>query len=291
MFEPSPSTIRLVRDPGLRPVMVAGPDAVAFLDAQAMTPLAGSPENVCITSAFANNKGRVIAVAATWRTGESWQLLLPDDQAEWFVAHLLRYRFRSRCDIEVLAEDAVIGVLGDGANEALRKAGVPVPEPRRAKGDEALSAVALDGNRYLVVGTEDNIGRVADALEAEPGETGSDYWRGACIQAGEVAVYEATRGQFLPQTLNLDESEVVGWHKGCYPGQEVIARLQHRGQVKKRLLAIARPPGVAIGERAEVEGVPVEVVDHGILGDGRDVTQVVASYPFDPALEKLRLGL
>ena len=289
MSEPSPSTTRLVRDPELRPVMVSGPDAVAFIDAQAMTPVADPPENVCITCAFANNKGRVIAVATAWRTGESWQLLLPDNQAEWFVAHLLRYRFRSRCDIEVLAEDAVIGVLGDGANEALSKAGAPVPDPGCAKGDEELSAVALAGNRYLVVGAEDNIERVADALKAESGETGSDYWRGACIQAGEVAVYEDTRGQFLPQTLNLDEAGVIGWHKGCYPGQEVIARLQHRGQVKKRLLAIARPPGVAIGERAEVEGVPVEVVDHGVLGDGRDVTQIAAPYPFDPALENLKL--
>ena len=291
MSEPSPSTTRLVHDPELRVVMIAGPDATAFLDAQGMTPLKSLGEDDCITCAFANNTGRVIAVATAWRTGESWQLLLPGDQAEWFVAHLLRYRFRSRCDIEVLAEDAVIAVLGDDAKEALRKAGVPVPEPRRVKGDEELSAVSLARDRYLVVGTEDSINRVAEALEAECGESGSGYWRGAYLQAGEVAVYAAARGQFLPQMLNLDEAEVIGWNKGCYPGQEVIARLQHRGQVKKRLLLIERALGVAIGERAEVEGIPVEVVDHGVLDDGRAVTQVVAPHPFDPALEKLRLGL
>jgi len=289
MSESSPSTTYLVRDPELRLVMVAGPDATAFLDAQGMTPLESGAENDCITCAFADNKGRVIAVATAWRRGESWQLLLPGDEAQWLVEHLLRYRFRSRCDIEVLAECDVMAVLGDGAGEALSMAGGPVPEPGHAQGDEVLSTVALAGDRYLVAGTKSTVNAVADALETECETADSAYWRGACMQAGEVVVYDATRGRFLPQMLNLDEADVIGWHKGCYPGQEIIARLQHRGQVKKRLLLIRRPLGVAVGERAEVEGIALEVVDHGVLEDGRAVTQVVAPFPFDPALEKLRL--
>lgn len=66
MSESSPSTTYLVRDPELRLVMVAGPDATAFLDAQGMTPLGSSAENDCITCAFADNKGRVIAMATAW---------------------------------------------------------------------------------------------------------------------------------------------------------------------------------------------------------------------------------
>ena len=269
--------------------MVAGPDATAFLDAQGMTPLKDVSENACMTCAFADNMGRVIAVTTAWRTGESWQLVLPRDQADWLVSHLMRYRFRSRCDIEVLAEDTVIAVLGQEAGSALRKAGAPIPDPGHARGEESFSSVALAGDRSLVLGTKDNIERVAGDLSAECEEAGNGYWRGACMQAGEVAVYEGTRGQFLPQMLNLDQLEVIGWHKGCYPGQEVIARLQHRGRIKKRLLLIGRPLEVGVGERIDVEGITVEVVDHGVLTDGRAVTQVVAPYPFDEALEALAL--
>lgn len=286
--ESSPSAVHLVRDPEMSVVMVAGPDATGFLNAQAMTLLLDREENRCIKCAFADNKGRVIAVATAWRSGEAWRFLLPSDQAAWLVQHLLRFRFRSRCDIEVLAEFQVIAVFGPGTREALRKAGVPAPEPGRVQGDETLNCVALNAERYVVLGEKDAVGRVAESLESESRETGGGYWRGIGMRAGDAIVYEASRGRFLPQMLNLDEAEVIDWKKGCYPGQEVIARLQHRGTVKKRLLLVGRPLEAAIGERAEVEGIPVEIVDRGILEDGREVTQVVAPYPFDAAIEKLR---
>lgn len=286
--ESSLSAVHLVRDPGLSVVMVAGPDATAFLNAQAMTLLLDREENRCIKCAFADNKGRVIAVATAWRSGESWRFLLPSDQAAWLVQHLLRFRFRSRCDIEMIAEYAVIAVFGRGSREVLRKADVPTPEPGRVQGDETLSCAALGADRYLVLGEKDAVDRVADSLASESRESNGGQWRAVGMQAGDAVVYEASRGRFLPQMLNLDEAEVIGWNKGCYPGQEVIARLQHRGTVKKRLLLIGRPLEAAIGERAEVEGIPVEIVDRGVLEDGREVTQVVAPYPFDAALEKMR---
>ncbi len=287
--ESSFSATRLVRNPDLRLVMVAGPDATVFLNAQAMTPLTDSGENECLICAFADNRGRVIATATAWHQGEAWQLLVPAGQADWLVSHLLRYRFRSRCDIEVLVDYGIVIAIGPGAGDLLRRAGLSVPETGHAQGDEQLGAVALSGDRYIVTGDKDDIDSVSATLEAECEATGNAYWRGVCMRAGEVTVYEATRGHFLPQMLNLDEAEVIGWHKGCYPGQEVIARLQHRGQVKKRLLLIDRPLEVGIGERTDVEDIPVEVVDHGVLEDSRAVTQVVAPHPFDPVLEKLKL--
>lgn len=284
----SPSTTCFVRDPGLRLVMVAGADATVFLNAQSMTPLDARDENECFACGFADNTGRVIAIATAWRRGESWQLLLPADQAAWLVSHLERYRFRSRCDIEVLAEYDLMAVFGRGASDALLKADAPAPAPGHAGGGELLCSVALSEDRYVVLGSNGSGQHVADALQTACRETDFGRWRGACMRAGEVAVYAATRGQFLPQMLNLEEAGVVGWNKGCYPGQEVIARLQHRGTVKKRLLLIGRSLDAAIGERAEVGGIPVEIVDRGVLQDGRGVTQVVAPYPFDAAIEKLR---
>ena len=289
MSESTPTTPRLVRDPGLQLVTVAGDDATAFLHAQSMTPLKDCPEDSRITCAFADNKGRVIAVATAWRQGESWQLVLPAGQADWLVEHLMRYRFRSRCDIESATDFRVCAILGEGAGRLMGEAGLAVPEVGQAGGDESLSVVALAPDRYLAVGLGAVLSAAMTALESRCESAESADWRGACMRAGEAAVYEATRGRFLPQMLNLDEQDVIGWQKGCYPGQEVIARLQHRGEAKRRLLLIDRPLDVGIGERIDVEGIPVEVVDRGVLEDGRAVTQVVAPYPFDPALEQLKL--
>lgn len=291
MSEFTPSTPRLVRDPGLQLVTVAGNDATAFLHAQSMTPLTDCPEYRCITCAFADNKGRVIAIATAWRRGESWQLLMPAGHGDWLAEHLMRYRFHSRCDIESTADFKVCAVFGKGAGKLVGEADWPVPGIGHAAGDDSLSVVASAHDRYLAVGLELAMPGAIKALEFRCETMESAYWRGACMIAGEVAVYGTTRGRFLPQMLNLDERDVIGWQKGCYPGQEVIARLQHRGEAKKRLLLLEGSLEAGVGKRAEVAGTPVEIVDHGVLGNGQAVTQVVAPHPFDPALERLRLSL
>lgn len=274
-------------DPGLRLLVLTGDDTTAFLDAQSMTPLQDCEPGRVVTCGFANNKGRVLALATAWHREGNWYLLLPGDQVEWFAAHLLRFRFRSRVSIETPPGCTVYAMIGESARSLLQ-ASWRVPEPGNVREQDTVNLLSLPGARYLMVSVQQT-GANSTAcarntgLSSDPAE-----WQGACILAGEATVYAATRARFLPQSLNLDHTGVIGWHKGCYPGQEVITRLQHRGTVKRRLLPLMVHSDASIGERTVVSGVAVEIVNRGRLADGRPVTQVIAPYPFEAGLETLR---
>lgn len=275
----------LVIEPGLARVTASGPDAADFLDAQSMTALGRLEDFHVQRCAFADAKGRVVTTALAWHAGDDWRFILPAGEADWFVSHLLRFRFRSKVEIATDTAWQVAALFGDGVADTLEAAGVDAPDPGTATvADELEIAVTTDG-RCLVAGHRADMAAVLEKLSAASESTDPAQWHAAGMQAGDVVVAEPTRGRFLPQFLDLDQQDVIAWDKGCYPGQEVIARLQHRGTVKHRLLLLAEDVDAFPGSRAEVAGITVEVVGHGRLPDGRPVTQVVAPYPFDPKLE------
>lgn len=282
------SDVPLVRDPGLGRVTASGPDAAAFLEAQGMTALAGLPDYRLQRCAFADARGRVVAIALAWHIGDEWRLVLPASEAEWFVAHLLRFRFRAKVEIDASADWRVVALVGGGTGGALEAAGLELPAAgtaaATADGTEVLS---IAGGDCLVAADDRRMDEVIDLLGTVCTPADTALWDGVRMRAGEAMVREPTRGRFLPQFLDLDRHGVIAWNKGCYPGQEVIARLQHRGTVKYRLLLLAEDVDGEPGTRTEVAGVTVEVLGHGRLSDGRVVTQVVAPYPFDPGLEEL----
>ena len=70
---------------------------------------------------------------------------------------------------------------------------------------------------------------------------GSDGWRWRLIAAGIPVVTAATQEQFVPQMANLEQLGAVSFTKGCYPGQEIVARAQYRGEVKRRLFRLHAP--------------------------------------------------
>lgn len=277
----------LLRDSGLSRIGIGGSDATAFLEAQSMTALATLEERHLRRCAFADPRGRVIATATVWHIGTDWRLILPATEAEWFATHLLRFRFRSRVEIEV-TDWVVAAVFGKNVDSMLTAAHLTVPVTDMSNMDGDLEIAALPGERYLIAGEATRMTATLDALAAECGDADRQHWHGVCMQAGEVALCEATRGQFLPQWLNFATQDIIAWNKGCYPGQEIIARLQHRGTIKRRLLLLGTDIDAPHGARTEVAGIPVDIVNRGTLQNGEPLTQVVAPYPFDSALEDLQ---
>ena len=254
-----------------------------------MTALAGLDDYRLQRCAFADAKGRVVATAHAWHIGDEWRLVLPAGEAEWFVTHLLRFRFRARLDIGVSTGWRVVALIGDGIGDAAKAVGLKRPGVGMAAVADGIEILSTAPAHCLVAGDAQGMADVVDALGAACGSADAAVWNGTRMLAGEATVQEPTRGRFLPQFLDLDRQDVIAWNKGCYPGQEVIARLQHRGTVKHRLLLLGENVDAPPGARTEVAGTTVEVVDHGVLPDGRAVTQVVAPYPFDPALEALKV--
>ncbi len=204
-------------------IRVEGADAAAFLQGQFSSDIDALEPGAQQPGAYCNPKGRAIAIYRLLRDATGFFLVLPRDLADAVVRRLTMFRMRAKADINLLPNARLVGVLGSRA-----PAGLPTWK--------------LDEQRILAV--------QEDGDPAQPdGDAGAwlpeDQWKLATILAGEPQVYATTSEAFIPQQVNLDLVGGVSFRKGCYPGQEIIARVRYLGKIKQRMV-IARiaDPGV-----------------------------------------------
>ncbi len=206
----------------IAPIAIGGDDAVPFLHGQFTTDVAAMAPGDSRLAAWCSPKGRVLFLLRLLRTATGVLVLLPAAQSEAFCRRLRMYVLRAAVTIE--DRSATHGVLRcDGTGE--------LP--------------AMDG--VIECGRERD-----QAWLAGPKQALADYWQRLelpALDANAVALSDIRRGEprleqtladtFLPQELDLDRRAGVSFEKGCYPGQEIVARVRFRGSVKRRLARFA----------------------------------------------------
>jgi len=279
-------TAALVRDPDLSRVTVSGPDATAFLDAQSMTALAVLEAQCVRRCGFADSKGRVIATATIWHTGTHWRLILPTEEADWLVAHLLRVRFRARVEIGVRTEWTVVALFGNDVPAVLRASHLSVPAVGMATATDDPDIALMADGRCLIAGEAERMPALLDTLSAECAGAERTQWYGVCMRAGEVAIHESTRGQ-VPRLRyaggdRLEQGLLSRTGNHCPPavsrhGQAPPGVACYRtGRSDRCSRRCGRCTGRHCGPRHPGE-------------NGRPVTQVVAPCPPDARLNSVRL--
>lgn len=182
-------------------------------------------------------QGRVIAVFRLLLSQGEYQLLLPRSMAGKMVEWLAGYRFRAPLVIEERREALRrVGVSGPRAGEYLTRAGLPVPaEPGGFAQGGPVAVLRLPGiwPRFQLLGPEEALSGLWDSLPARP--VGNLAWSLLSVAAGMPRIYPATSAAFLPQWLGLERLGGLSFSKGCYPGQEVVARTQHMGRITRVL--------------------------------------------------------
>jgi folate-binding protein YgfZ len=244
------------RLPDLLVASLHGADARAFLQAQCTADILALQPGSWQLAGLCSARGRLLAVFDVWREGDSLRLLLPADNAEATLAHLRRFVMRSKVRIDAEGDGwGVLGFLGEGATDALALAGwLPPAAPGTCVdlGEGArlarVPAGATSRNRFLLVAPRERI----DSLRAlVPGarEAGGPVWHWSGIEAAIPSIHEGTRELFVPQSVHLEVLGGVNFRKGCYPGQEVVARSQYLGRLRRRMAlahAIAEPAGADV---------------------------------------------
>lgn len=199
---------------------ISGPDALRFLQGQLSNDVEQLPARHSLLAGLHTPQGRTIAVLRLFALdGDDLLAVLPRELAEHVLAWLRRHVLRSKV---TLAEESA----------AWRVAGVGVPSGETPQITQGVAApVDATRTRWLCVTP-----CAAEAAPAAPlSELSREQWRLADIAAGLPQVYAATSGSFVAQMLNLDCVEAISFQKGCYTGQEVIARAHYRGRVKRRM--------------------------------------------------------
>jgi len=234
---------RLASLPSLGAIAVTGPDALAFLAAQLSQAPPEPGTGRAPLAAWHDAKGRVQALfrVVVGHDG-GYQLITHSSVVDEVATSLRRYVLRAEVTIDVPADLACAAVLGDSA-PWLAENGIELDIEAGASAIEGdVAWLRLAPELVHAVAATDKI----EQLAAELPSGSAAVAELAEIHLGIPTVSAELRGQFLPQMLNLDVLGGVASDKGCYPGQEIIARAQNLGTVKRRLLRFTRDDGSAL---------------------------------------------
>ena len=215
-----------------------GPDAQSFLQGQLTNNVTALDAARSQYAGYCTPKGRLLAVMLLWLHDGAHHMMLPRELCESVRKRLSMYILRSKVKaLDVSPQFALFGLSGDGAAATVAQLAGAVP---RADHDivhgDGLSIVKLPHERYLLVAADAVGARVQSTLAAAATAGGDALWSALDIAAGIPNVYTATQEQFVPQAVNFDLIDALSFTKGCYPGQEIVARAHYLGRVKQRMV-------------------------------------------------------
>ena len=234
---------------------IDGADAASFLQGQLSSDVVGLGPGACQYTSYNSPSGRMLANFVLWRAGPSegdgFRALLPADIAAAVRKRLAMYVLRSKVTVTDISTTLVrCGVGGPAAAAAVGAALGAAPPPFGVVRTEDVTVLGVPGPRFVVLAGIDRAGAVATALGGSAGPAGFAVWQWLTIRAGVPVITAATQDKFIAQTANWDLLGGVNFRKGCYTGQEIIARSQYLGRLKERLFVFRAPAtAIAAGDR------------------------------------------
>jgi folate-binding protein YgfZ len=232
------------RLPHLGLLRFTGPDALSFLQGQVSNDTRALSAGDPLLAAYSNPQGRVLAVMHLLPHSTGVAAILPRELVSPTLDRLRKFVLRAKVQMED-AGDA-LQVSGHHGAQALRSAGLAVPQDGRGYVEHEGIGVGLvrrDSDRYWVIGAGGKLAEHRLAGDSEQTDRIEHDWRLADIRAGLPQIYLGTQEAFVAQMLNLDVLDGISFSKGCYTGQEIIARTQHLGRIKRRLYRLQLPGG------------------------------------------------
>ncbi|HEV2111291.1 MAG TPA: folate-binding protein [Gammaproteobacteria bacterium] len=269
MHPDSPTLLTELSQEGV--LRVSGADAVAFLQGQLSTDIEKLNPGVSQFSSWSNAKGRVVTLLRLFRRDGDIYLSLPAALLAPVKKRLSMYVLRSQVTLEDASGTlAHLGLAGPDVPALLQKAGITTPATVDAMTEsDGAQIIRLHGEtpRYAIYGTAAAAEKLRAQLESLGAQHGTeDAWALMKIRAGEPTIYPETTEQFVAQMLDLDQLGAIDFKKGCYIGQEVIARAHYRGAVKRHMVRAESRSTVPLRPGADIHAIhddsPVaEVVD------------------------------
>ena len=223
------------RLPHLGVLRFTGPDSESFLQGQVSNDLRRLAAGQCLLAAYSSPQGRVLALMHLLLDATGIFAVVPRELLAPTADALRKFVLRAKVTIEDIGELAVVaGVHGEQALQAASLAA--------AQAGVSVANVPGDAGRYWVIGAAERLAEHGLTGGRDPQGVEHD-WRLADVRAGLPQIYLATREVFVAQMLNLDVLDGISFSKGCYTGQEIIARTQHLGRIKRRLYRLRLPLG------------------------------------------------
>ena len=220
-------------------IAASGVDAETFLQGQLTNDIRALSAAHTQLSSHCSPKGRMLASFRVMRIGDAIVLQLPMERLPDTLKRLRMYVMRARVTLDDASDLWVrIGVAGNAVPERLAELGLRLPEQDNGLAQtDGTNVLRLPAPlpRFELIGTPERLRAIWDGLSdiCRPGD--EDGWALLDIRAGLPTVYAAAADAFVPQMANMQLVDGVSFNKGCYTGQEVVARMQYLGRLKRRM--------------------------------------------------------
>jgi tRNA-modifying protein YgfZ len=268
-------------------IAVQGADAAGFLQGQLTNDIREISATHSQFSSHCSQKGRMLAVFRVMKLGDSIYLQTAAERLPDLIKRLSIFILRSKVTISDASNDlARVGIAGDRAPVLLAELGLPTPEHDNdlaTCGEVTLIRIPGARPRFEILGPIPEIARLWDTLANQAVPANTPAWTLLDIEAGLPSIYNQTAEAFVPQMTNLQLIDGVSFRKGCYTGQEVVARMQYLGKLKRRMYlaeattaTVPRPGDELFSPSSTSQQASGRVVDASPLADGRHALLVVA---------------
>lgn len=220
-------------------IQFSGEDASTFLQNQLTCDLRKISDHQASYGSYCTPKGRVLVNFILFQYSNNYILQLPINVCESLQKRLSLYKLRAKVMIENVSDKyACIGLIGPHLSETLSELFASAPTLNQPLQFVDLSDHAflyLANNRIQLISPKTNTIALWKSLHQQAQFVDIAYWNRLTIQAGIPVVMLETQEKFLPQMINLDAIGALSFKKGCYPGQEIVARAQYLGKLKRRM--------------------------------------------------------
>ena len=222
-------------------IAVEGEEAEDFLHNQLTSDIHGLDQSHACLTGYCSPKGRLLASLLVWRDAERLYLACPIEILPAIQKRLQMFVLRSKVKLSNLSSKMVMLGLAQPNPDLLRASFTHLPE-------QAYGAINNSGQtlirlpdlhatpRYLWIAEIASASLAWQKLKSSMQPASTAWWRWTEIQAGTPQIMLATQEKFVPQMINFELIGGVNFRKGCYPGQEIVARSQYLGKLKRRML-------------------------------------------------------
>jgi folate-binding protein YgfZ len=254
-----------------------GEQAAEFLQNMLSNDINAVTEAHSQLSALCSQKGRMLSNFRIFKRDETYYIRLPQEMLETTLKRLQMFVLMTKITLEDASNALVrFGYSGPDAAETLKAYLGEIPEAfDDTLESKNITVIRVPGtqDRFELYGELEDMQALWNHLNVRAVPVGSDAWLLQDILAGLPNIYEQTSESFVPQMANMHLVNGVSFKKGCYPGQEVVARMQYLGKLKRRMHLLDIPgteaplPGTDIMDGEEPKAVG-EIVDARRNGDG-----------------------
>ncbi len=221
-------------------VTITGPDSQKYLQGQVTADIDAMADDQHVLCAHCDAKGKMWSALRLFHYKDGYAYLIRRSALDTQLAELKKYAVFSKVTIAADESAVLTGIAGRGAADALQAHFSTVPDADTqvvGNNDTTLLYLPLPQGRFILIQTAEQAGALSDALSLP--DACDTQWTALDIEAGYAVIDAATVSEFLPQATNLQSlPRGICFKKGCYTGQEMVARAKFRGANKRAMFTL-----------------------------------------------------